>query len=102
MRWREKRQDGSSEKPVAMLSGTPLDTKMGADVLEVHGIVSAMYPVSAGPLEQTFFQVKSPEEKREALLLGCTHFPYIRQALTACTDLPLIDPAEEMVEILLR
>ena len=29
----------------------------------------------------------------EALVLGCTHFPYFQAALAARTDLPLIDPA---------
>lgn len=33
----------------------------------------------------------------EALLLGCTHFPYFKDALAARTRLPLIDPADEMV-----
>ena len=33
----------------------------------------------------------------EALLLGCTHFPYIKTALAKRISLPLIDPAEEMV-----
>lgn len=37
----------------------------------------------------------------EALLLGCTHFPYFKAALAERTDLPLIDPAEEMVRLLL-
>ena len=37
----------------------------------------------------------------EALLLGCTHFPYIREALLAVTDLPIVDPAEEMLRLLL-
>ena len=36
----------------------------------------------------------------EALVLGCTHFPYFQAALAARTDLPLIDPAEEMVRLL--
>ena len=34
----------------------------------------------------------------EALLLGCTHFPYFKEALAARTPLPLLDPAEEMVK----
>lgn len=34
----------------------------------------------------------------EALVLGCTHFPYFKEALAARTGLPLIDPAEEMVQ----
>lgn len=33
----------------------------------------------------------------EALVLGCTHFPYFKDALAARTSLPLIDPAAEMV-----
>ena len=32
----------------------------------------------------------------EALVLGCTHFPYFKEALAARTGLPLVDPAEEM------
>ena len=37
----------------------------------------------------------------EALLLGCTHFPYVKNALAARTSIPLIDPADEMVALLL-
>ena len=33
----------------------------------------------------------------EALVLGCTHFPYFKEALAKRTSLPLIDPAEEMI-----
>lgn len=33
----------------------------------------------------------------EALVLGCTHFPYFKRELAERTSLPLIDPAEEMV-----
>ncbi len=36
----------------------------------------------------------------EALLLGCTHFPYFKDALAPLTSLPLIDPAEEMLDLL--
>ena len=36
----------------------------------------------------------------EALLLGCTHFPYLKATLATQTMLPLIDPAEEMVTML--
>lgn len=38
----------------------------------------------------------------ECLILGCTHFPYFRQALERCTDLPLIDPADRMYERLVE
>ena len=33
----------------------------------------------------------------EALILGCTHFPYLKDALSEHTLLHIIDPAEEMV-----
>lgn len=36
----------------------------------------------------------------EALLLGCTHFPYFKEALSRRTSLRLIDPAQEMLELL--
>ena len=36
----------------------------------------------------------------EALVLGCTHFPYFKDALAVRTSLPLLDPAEEMVRLL--
>lgn len=38
----------------------------------------------------------------EALLLGCTHFPYIKDALSQRTALPLIDPTDEMLQLLMR
>ncbi len=37
----------------------------------------------------------------EALILGCTHFPYIRQALEQTIRLPILDPADRMCEMLL-
>lgn len=36
----------------------------------------------------------------EALILGCTHFPYFKAALAARTSLPLLDPDEEMIGLL--
>ena len=38
----------------------------------------------------------------EAMVLGCTHFPYCKEALAAQTSLPLIDPAEEMIQLLIQ
>lgn len=37
----------------------------------------------------------------EALILGCTHFPYLKEALARRTSLPLIDPADEMIQLLM-
>ncbi|MBO4880766.1 MAG: aspartate/glutamate racemase family protein [Firmicutes bacterium] len=36
----------------------------------------------------------------ECVILGCTHFPYFKDALQKLTRLPLIDPADEMYEML--
>lgn len=36
----------------------------------------------------------------EAMVLGCTHFPYVKEALQSRISLPLIDPAEEMIRML--
>ena len=36
----------------------------------------------------------------EALLLGCTHFPYFKEALGRRTRLPILDPAQEMLRLL--
>ena len=37
----------------------------------------------------------------EAILLGCTHFPYFREELAELTELPILDPADEMYAALL-
>ena len=36
----------------------------------------------------------------EAIVLGCTHFPYFKEELAKLTALPLIDPADRMYEAL--
>lgn len=36
----------------------------------------------------------------EAIILGCTHFPYLRNALQPHTNLPIVDPADAMFEAL--
>lgn len=36
----------------------------------------------------------------EGILLGCTHFPYLEKSLQGQTGLKLIDPAENMIEML--
>ncbi|MCD8037347.1 MAG: Asp/Glu/hydantoin racemase, partial [Clostridiales bacterium] len=36
----------------------------------------------------------------EALVLGCTHFPYFKEALIKRISLSIIDPADDMIEIL--
>ena len=36
----------------------------------------------------------------EALILGCTHFPYLHQALKPFTAMPILDPADQMYDML--
>lgn len=38
----------------------------------------------------------------EALVLGCTHFPYIGEEIAKLTDLTIVDPADEMFKALLE
>lgn len=33
-------------------------------------------------------------------ILACTHFPYVKDVLSSCCSLPIIDPADEMYELL--
>jgi glutamate racemase len=37
----------------------------------------------------------------EAVVIGCTHFPYIKDELAKLTSLPLVDPADEMFDAML-
>ena len=37
----------------------------------------------------------------EAVVLGCTHFPYVRAALRGRTALPVLDPSERLAELAL-
>lgn len=37
----------------------------------------------------------------EAMVLGCTHFPYVREALQKKSALPIIDPSQRLLELVL-
>ena len=47
-----------TDRPVAVLAGTPVDTEMGAEVLRRHGLEPLCCPVSRTPPEQAAFQKK--------------------------------------------
>lgn len=38
----------------------------------------------------------------EAVVLGCTHFPYVKSVLQARTALPVLDPAERLAELVFK
>lgn len=42
------------------------------------------------------------ENKVEAIILGCTHFPYFEKELKKCTKLEIINPSETMHKILVE
>ena len=75
--------------PIAVLAGTPVDTRMGVAYLEERGLPGVPFPLSRGPREQTAFQHAPAADKR-------------RQALAVLRGarLPLVDPAEEMLRLL--
>ena len=38
----------------------------------------------------------------DAIILGCTHFPYLKHELGKLTSLPIVDPAELMYEMIIK
>ena len=52
-------------KPIIVMAGTPVDTRMGMDCLSSHGLTGVFCPVSENPNQQTAFQI-SPMEKMAA------------------------------------
>lgn len=85
-------------KPVAVLAGTPVDTRMGAEVLAAHGLEPVCCPVSRYPLEQAAFQVKSREEKhaaltgilRDAMARGCGSAFIYCNSMSGAADFPAL------------
>ena len=87
-----------TDKPAAVLAGTPVDTQMGAEVLRAHGLEALNCPVSRHPLEQAAFQVKSKDEKhailkrilREAMDKGCGSAFIYCNSLSGSADFPAL------------
>ena len=44
-------------EPIAVLAGTPVDTQMGADLLQAAGLPALAYPLSDNPRQQNLFQI---------------------------------------------
>jgi len=38
----------------------------------------------------------------EALVLGCTHFPYVMESVKKNLSIPIINPSDEMLEFLIN
>ena len=87
----------------AMVHASPDTVVIGAgDLRLVLGIEAGREPeelladCGAGELLR-FFE----ENGAEAVVLGCTHFPYLLGALRKKTALPVIDPARRLLELVL-
>lgn len=48
-----------------------------------------------------FSNIKDERYKIDSILLGCTHFPYIKDELEKLTDLKIIDPVDDMINRLI-
>lgn len=87
----------------AMVNASPETLVFGAGVLPlVLGVEAGTPPetlVERCGLERLlrFFE----DNGAEAVVLGCTHFPYVRGALQSRTALPVLDPAERLAELAL-
>ena len=52
---------------IAVIAGTPVDTRMGVDLITGRGAEAAGFPVSRTPEEQTAFQVGSQPAREAAV-----------------------------------
>lgn len=87
----------------AMVNASPETLVFGAGVLPlVLGVEAGTPPEELVEdcglgLLLRFFE----DNGAEAVVLGCTHFPYVKQALGKRTGLPVLDPAERLAELAL-
>lgn len=74
---------------VACIAGTPVDTDMGAELLEKNGYEAFPYPTAENPVEQMRFQVSSAESKFNTLLniLNKIKVLGIKKVLVYCNSL---------------
>lgn len=77
-------------EPIIVMAGTPVDTRMGMEVLAAHGLEGVFCPVSQDPNQQTAFQISSDREKHDriaALLEEARAAHGCRKALIYCNSL---------------
>lgn len=48
-------------------------------------------------LIEYFEGIKDERYKVDSIILGCTHFPYLKEEIEKLTNLKIIDPAEDMI-----
>lgn len=84
--------------PIAVLAGTPVDTRMGVDFLRQAGLEGLAFPLSDNPREQTAFQISSPADKQARALevlemamgQGCGQAFVYCNSLSASVDFPAL------------
>ena len=88
----------------AVIAGTPVDTQMGVDYLKrkVFFLKHGMSPYRIAESFDLagicrFFKANGCE----AIVPGCSHFPWFKNEVSALTDLPVIDPADIMYDCLI-
>ena len=89
-------------RTAAMLHLLPFESQLGRTTY-IYGVATDPAFRGRGLASQLMREAMRLIAERgfaEALLLGCTHFPYFKEALARRTSLPLIDPAREMLELL--
>lgn len=74
---------------IAVLAGTPVDSAMGVQVLEQHGLEGRAFPLAEDPWQQTAFQLSDPAEKTAAVraVLEGVREQGCRRAFVYCNSL---------------
>ena len=89
---------------IALMEGNPDICVIGSGNLQIVRLIEDAVPaeeiVQRCDLRSMAAYMRA--SGAEAILLGCTHFPYLTESLRELTDLPIIDPAEKMYEKLLK
>ena len=89
---------------IAVMGGTPVDSRLGKELLEKHGFVDILpVPISNNPIEQTTFQSSSSEyrmafmrEKVEELRAECDAIFVYCNSLSSVVDFDQLSQEYEM------
>ena len=84
-----------------------LDTNKSLSIITV-GILSLVLSIEKGLSPQEIIQKHSLDKLcdwfakngAEAILLGCTHFPYFYKEMKQVSTIPIIEPSRKMIELL--
>ena len=81
--------DTRKNEKIAVLAGTPVDTRMGVSLLENHGLAGIGFPLAENPRRQVEFQLMPPQEKLAAVrsVLAAVVEKGCRRVLVNCNSL---------------